>query len=118
MIWGSNSGKGWEFFSSLPRPDRFWGALRFLSNGQTGALSLGIKRLGREADHSRPSSAEVKNTWSYASIAPLLLPSWRGAQIKHMGNFTFTFTYIQEIFINFHGREMSGMNAQRNNDRV
>jgi hypothetical protein len=25
-----------------------------------GALSLGIKRLGREADHSPPSSAEVK----------------------------------------------------------
>jgi hypothetical protein len=25
-----------------------------------GALSLGIERLGREADHSHPSSAEVK----------------------------------------------------------
>jgi hypothetical protein len=25
-----------------------------------GALSLGVKRLGREADHSPPSSAEVK----------------------------------------------------------
>jgi hypothetical protein len=25
-----------------------------------GALSLGVKRPGREADHSRPSSAEVK----------------------------------------------------------
>jgi hypothetical protein len=26
----------------------------------TGALSLGVKRRGREADHSPPSSAEVK----------------------------------------------------------
>jgi len=26
----------------------------------TGALSLGVKRPGREADHSPPSSAEVK----------------------------------------------------------
>jgi hypothetical protein len=26
----------------------------------SGALSLGVKRLGREADHSPPSSAEVK----------------------------------------------------------
>jgi hypothetical protein len=26
-----------------------------------GALSPGVKRLGREADHSPPSSAEVKN---------------------------------------------------------
>jgi hypothetical protein len=25
-----------------------------------GSLSLGVKRLGREADHSPPSSAEVK----------------------------------------------------------
>jgi hypothetical protein len=27
------------------------------------ALSLGIKWLGREADHSHASSAEVKNVW-------------------------------------------------------
>jgi hypothetical protein len=26
-----------------------------------GALSLGVKRPGREADHSPPSSAKVKN---------------------------------------------------------
>jgi hypothetical protein len=31
------------------------------------ALSLGVKRLGREADHSPPSSAEVKNAWNYTS---------------------------------------------------
>jgi hypothetical protein len=38
-----------------------------------GALSLGIKRPGREADHSPPSSAEVKNAWSYTSTPPLRL---------------------------------------------
>jgi hypothetical protein len=27
----------------------------------TGALSPGVKRLGREADHSPPSSAEIEN---------------------------------------------------------
>jgi hypothetical protein len=32
-----------------------------------GALSLGIKRPGCEADHSPPSSAELKNSWSYIS---------------------------------------------------
>jgi hypothetical protein len=32
-----------------------------------GALSMGVKRPGREADHSSPSSAEVKNAWSYTS---------------------------------------------------
>jgi hypothetical protein len=32
-----------------------------------GALSLGVKWPGREADHSPPSSAEVKNSWSCTS---------------------------------------------------
>jgi hypothetical protein len=36
-------------------------------------LSLGVKRLGREADHSPPSSAEVKNVWSYTSTPPIRL---------------------------------------------
>jgi hypothetical protein len=31
------------------------------------ALSLGLKRPGSENDHSPPSSAEVKNAWSYTS---------------------------------------------------
>jgi len=30
-----------------------------------GALSLGVKQLGREADHSSLSSAKVKNAWNY-----------------------------------------------------
>jgi hypothetical protein len=32
-----------------------------------GALSLGVKRPGREADHSPPPSTEVRNAWSYNS---------------------------------------------------
>jgi hypothetical protein len=32
-----------------------------------GALSLGVKRPGREADRSRPSSAEINNAWRYTS---------------------------------------------------
>jgi hypothetical protein len=38
-----------------------------------GALSLGIKQPGREADHSLPSSVEVKNAWSYTSTLPIHL---------------------------------------------
>jgi len=38
-----------------------------------GALSLGVKQLGHEADHSPPSSAEVKNMWSYTSVPPICL---------------------------------------------
>jgi hypothetical protein len=36
-----------------------------------GALSLGVKQSGREGDHSPPSSAEVKNAWSYTSTPPI-----------------------------------------------
>jgi hypothetical protein len=35
-----------------------------------GALSSGVKRPGREADHSSPSSPDVKYAWSYISTPP------------------------------------------------
>jgi hypothetical protein len=35
-----------------------------------GALSTGVKRPGREADHSPPASAEVKKMWIYTSTPP------------------------------------------------
>jgi hypothetical protein len=38
-----------------------------------GALSLGVKWLGCEADHSPPSSAEVKNAWGCTPIPPIHL---------------------------------------------
>jgi hypothetical protein len=57
----------------------------------SGILSLGIKRLGREADHSPPSTAKVKE-WVELYLHSLNTPPWRGAQLKHRDNFTFTFT--------------------------
>jgi hypothetical protein len=50
-------------------------------------------RPGREADHSPPSSAEVKNLRIYTCPSPNT-SSWRGAQlkIKHRNNFTLNFT--------------------------
>jgi hypothetical protein len=47
-----------------------------------GALSLGIKRSGREADHSSPSSAEVKE-WVELYLYSPNKPPWRGAQLKN-----------------------------------
>jgi hypothetical protein len=58
---GSIPGGGWEFFSSPPRPERLWGPASLLSNGYQGLFLWGVKRPGRKADHSPPSSAEVKN---------------------------------------------------------
>jgi hypothetical protein len=38
----------------------------------TGALTLGVKWQGHEADHSLPTSAKVKKTWIYTSTQPYL----------------------------------------------
>jgi hypothetical protein len=52
------------------------------------ALSLGVKRPEREADHSPPSSAEVKECVELCLHSPNM-SSWSGAQLKHRDNFTF-----------------------------
>jgi hypothetical protein len=46
-----------------------------------GVLSLGVKRPGCEADHSPPSSAEVKE-WVELYIHFPNTSSWRGAQLS------------------------------------
>jgi hypothetical protein len=59
-----------------------------------GALSLGVKRPGREADHSPPSSTEVNNAWSYTSTPKYALKAWCSVK-KRRDKFTFlplTFT--------------------------
>jgi hypothetical protein len=55
-----------------------------------GTLSLGVKRPGREADHSPPFSAMVKECVELYLYSPNT-PSWRGAHLKHRDSFTFTF---------------------------
>jgi hypothetical protein len=52
----------------------------------TWALSLEANRPGREADHSLPSSAEIKNAWSYTSTPPMRLHDMV-LNLKHKDNF-------------------------------
>jgi hypothetical protein len=48
---------------SVPRsPDWLWGPPNFLSPG--------VKRRGREADHSPPAKDKVKKMWVYTSTPP------------------------------------------------
>jgi hypothetical protein len=62
---------------------------------EQGSLSLGVMWTGRDADHSPPSSAGVKECMELY-LYSLDTPSWRDAQLKnnkkHRDNFTFTFT--------------------------
>jgi hypothetical protein len=52
---------------------------------------VGVKRPGL-ADHSSPSSAEVKECVDLYIHSPNT-SSWRGGQLKHRENFTFTFIF-------------------------
>jgi hypothetical protein len=46
---------------------------------------LGVKRPGREADHSPPSSDEDKNAWSYTFTLQYVFMAW--CLVKHRDNF-------------------------------
>jgi hypothetical protein len=41
----------------------------------------GVKQQGREAEHSPPSGAKVKNMWNHTSMPPYVLMAWY--LIKH-----------------------------------
>jgi hypothetical protein len=69
---GSIFGRGSGFLCSPSRPDRLWGPPVSYQWG-TGGCFLGVKR---EADHSPPSSAEVKNLWSYTSTPSHDFMAW------------------------------------------
>jgi hypothetical protein len=57
-----------------------------------GALSLGVKWPGHEADHSPPSSAEVKECVELYLHSPNM-PSWHGAQLKKSTGTSLPFTF-------------------------
>jgi hypothetical protein len=57
----------------------------------TGALPLGrkLKRPDREANHSLPSSSEVKNAWNYNFTPQYAAVAWYSVKKKHRDDFTF-----------------------------
>jgi hypothetical protein len=60
----------WRNVISPCRPDRVWDPPNPISTWYRGSFP-GVKRPGLEADHSQPTSAEVKKTWIYASTPPI-----------------------------------------------
>jgi len=59
----------------------------------TGGLFPGLKRQGREADHSRKCSAEVQNLWSYTSTPSYIFMAWY--LVKHRDKFTLTYEVLK-----------------------
>jgi hypothetical protein len=64
----------WQWHSYPQHPHWLW--VPASSRVGTGVLSLGIKWLGCDTDHSSPSNAEVKNVWSYTSTSLYISVAW------------------------------------------
>jgi hypothetical protein len=62
--------RGMRFFSTPQRPDRLWSPPSLLSNGYLRLLLRRVKRLGRKADHSPPSSVVVNNDGTVTPLPP------------------------------------------------
>jgi hypothetical protein len=57
----------------------------------TGGCFPGVKQPESEADHSSPSSAEVKNAWSYTSTSQYAFMAWcLGKAQEKLSLFTFS----------------------------
>jgi hypothetical protein len=87
---GFDSQQGRHFFSLRHRVQTDSGASYPV---HTEAISLGVKRSGREARHSLPSSAEAKNAWNYTSTPKIRL---HGVVLRHGKNF------ISENYFDFY----------------
>jgi hypothetical protein len=64
-----------------------------------GALSLGVKRPGREADYSTSSSTKVKECVELYLHSPIRLHGVVISLRKHRDNFTFTLETTMTITI-------------------
>jgi hypothetical protein len=85
---GFESMQGLEVFPVTTASIPALGTAQPLTQWVPGSLSQGVKRLGREADHSPPSSAVVKNAWSCTSAPEFAFMAWYS---KHRGSFTYLF---------------------------
>jgi hypothetical protein len=63
------------------------------------ALSLRVKRPGREADHLPPSGAEVKNEWSYTSTPQYAFMAW--CPVKKKAQEQLYSSLVQAVFETF-----------------
>jgi hypothetical protein len=78
-----------------------------------GVFSLGIKRLGREADRSLPSTDEVKEYVEFYFHSSNTL-SWRGAQSKHIDHSYRKLSYrvyckSLQLLVTTQGQSQNGM---------
>jgi hypothetical protein len=86
----SRQGLGVFLFTTMSRPAL--GLTLAPVQWVPGTVSLGVKRSVCEADHSPPSSAEVKNAWRCTSISQYVFMAW--CLVKYKENFTFSGCFV------------------------
>jgi len=64
-------------------------------SGYREPFPQGVKRPGHEADHLSPSSAEVKNAWSYTSHPPYAYMAWY--LVQHRDKFALPYSCISVL---------------------
>jgi len=69
-------GQWWDFllFATSSRPGL--GPTQPPSQWARGAILSGVKRVGREAGQSPPSSAEINSAWSYTFTPQYIFTAW------------------------------------------
>jgi hypothetical protein len=82
-------GKGFYIFATASKP--VLGPIQPPVQGVHWAPPLGgrIKRPGHKADHLLPSSAEIRNEWSYTSTPPYIFIAWYLVNNRNSSDFTF-----------------------------
>jgi hypothetical protein len=92
----SNPRSSMRCFSSPESPARVWGPPSPLFNGYRSSLR-GVKRLGREADHSPPSGTKVKYEWSYSSDPLHAFTEWTEPALLFFFAFTVNFYQLSDL---------------------
>jgi hypothetical protein len=73
---------GKRFFSSPVCPDQFLGPPNLPYN-EMEILSLGVKHLEHDVNHSPPLTAKVRSKWNYTSIPPHSLIMCKGTTLPY-----------------------------------